>query len=528
MSSLAALARLRATRSGHAEPLRQMRHHQLVDQPLVLIAFKMAGETVAPLACIVGTDRRHPTILTVPQPRNRTQRRDFYSSLASVVLPYIRQREGTVQQLPQHGDKPPRLRCADAPQIVVPNRATIGYLARIGRSTRFPPRPQPTANAAESSSEPSVELLGRWFTFFADRAEYPGSSLLLPLTHQLSAHWATGQSRLEDQNLASLLAWIDPPDQMTGAQAAQRAEDTVDHPPAGPATDPLFDQYELLPHARAYTRANATQDITAARRAADDIHKALASQLQPVWEQMWHGIALLRTIPRAPRCERRWQDDRDRFTALSTHIAEGGAPQPARDKAVDAARRLARLERAQKVLEDEQALDDAFVLAERRTTGAAFAGTVVERDPLRQDVRKTRRRVLRPRFTIATQDPPPLVRDQDYVEWSRPDKRVHVRVRAVTPDPPATHLITIEVVSGMGTINNPAPGSVPELGEQVCYTAWPSQWGSPEFPTRDQTPWTHGGPPEALAPPSQPDSDHDTEPDDAPAAEPVTDESLEP
>ncbi|WP_329243124.1 hypothetical protein OG417_45350 [Actinoallomurus sp. NBC_01490] len=524
MSSLTALARLRAARSGYAEPLRQMRHHHLVDEPLILVAFKMAGEAVAPLACMVGTNRHRPTVLSVPQPRNRDQRRDFYLRLAEVVLPYIRQRESTAQQLPEREGKPPRLRCADAPQIIVANRATIDYLARIGRSTRFPPRPQPGA----PDPEPTVELLGRWLTFFADRAEYPGSSLLLPLTQQLSAHWATGQSRLEDENLASLLAWIDPPDGMTGAQAARRAEDPVDNPPAGPVTDPLFDRYELLPHMRAYTRANAVHDITAARQAADDIHKALASQLRHVWDLMWQGVALLRTIPRAPRCERRWQDDRDRFTGLSTHIADGGAPQPARDKAVDAARRLARLEQAQKILEDEQALDDTFVLAERRTTGAAFAGTVVERNPLRQDLSKKGRRVLRPRFTIVTQDPPPLVRDQDYVEWSRPDKRVHVRVCAVTPDPPAAHLITLEVVSGMGSVNNPRPGSVPEMNEQVCYTPWPSQWGAVEFPSREQTPWTHGGPPDALALPDQAEPDHDTEPDDDPTLEPTTDESPQP
>ncbi|MFL6052786.1 MAG: hypothetical protein ACJ72W_07715 [Actinoallomurus sp.] len=523
MSSLTALARLRAARQGRAEPLRQMRHYHLVDEPLVIVAVKMAGEAAAPLACMVGTDRRHPVTLTVPQPRSRDLRQDFYCRLAAVVLPYIRQREITLQQLPARGDKPPRQRCADAPQIIVPNQATIEYLERIGRSIRFQPQAPPAAPAPD----PAVALLGRWLTFFADRAEYPGSSLLLPLTRQLAAYWATGQSQLEDENLAALLAWIDPPSGLTGAEAALLAEDPLEHPRAGPATDPLFDRYELLPKMRAYVRAHTAHDGAAVERATADIHAALAGQLSPTWDKVWEGLDLLRTIPQAPRCDRRWQDDRDRFTSHSQHVADGGAPQPVRDKAVDAARRLARLEQAQNMFDDEQALDDEFVLAERRTTGAAIGGVVVERNPGRQDTSAKGRPILRPRFIVRTEDPPPLVRDQDLVEWSRPDKKVRVRVRACISEGTDAHLITLEVVSGMGTIKQPTPGSVPELGDHVCYTPWPSQWGAPDFPSREQTPWTHGGPPVAQASADRAEADHDIEPDDHAVPDPVAGEGQE-
>lgn len=501
MSSLTALARLRADRQGHAEPLRQMRHHHLVDEPLILVMLKLAGEAAAPLACMVGTDRRQPVRLMVTQPRNRDQRQAFYSQLAAVVLPYIRQRENTLQQMPAHAGKPGRLRCADTSQIIVPNQGTVDYLRLAGRSIRFQPQPG-TANP-----DPTVGLLGRWLTFFADRAEYPGSSLLLPLTSQLAAHWATGQSQLEDGNLAALLAWIDPPPGLTGAQAALLAENPVSYPPAGPETDPTLDSLELEPKMRAHRQATTAQDHAAAERAAEQLHTALAEQLQPTWDQVFDGLAFLRAIPQAARCARRWDDDRDRFTSHSQHITDGGAPQPVHDRAVDAARRLARLEQAQNMFEDEQALDDPFVLAERRTTGAAFAGVVVERDPDRQVTSAKGRRLLRPRFTVRTQDPPPHGRDQDLANPLRPGKMV--RVRAVTPDGPDVHLIVLEITSGMGTIKKPAVGSVPELGEQVCYTPWPSQWGSSDFPSREQTPWTHGGPPLSQAPADPADRDDD-------------------
>lgn len=502
MSSLAALARLRADRQGHAEPLRRVRHYHLADEPLILVMLKMAGEAVAPLACMVGTERRHPVTLTVTQPRDRDQRQIFYSQLAGVVLPYIRRRENTLQQLPARAGKPGRQRCADAPQIIVANQATIDYLRLVGRSIRFQRQP------GTPNPDPAVGLLGRWLTFFADRTEYPGSSLLLPLTGQLAAHWATGQSQLEDGNLAALLAWIDPPPGLTGAQAALLAENPVNYPPAGPDTDPTFDSVDLVPKMRAHRQALTAQDHPAAQRAAADLRTALAEQLQPTWNQVWDGLALLRTIPRANRCARRWDEDRDRFTGHSQHIADGGAPQPVHDKAVDAARRLARLEQAQNMFEDEQALDDPFVLAERRTTGAAFAGVVLERDPDRQVLSAKGKRLLRPRFTVRTQDPPPHARDQDLANPLRPGKMV--RVRSVNPDGQDAHLIVLEVTSGMGTIGRPAVDSVPDLGEQVCYTPWPSQWGSPDFPSREQTPWTHGGPPSSQAPADPAERDEDS------------------
>ena len=49
------------------------------------------------------------------------------------------------------------------------------------------------------------------------------------------------QAVTSQTHLAALLAWIDPPDGLTGAEAAARAEDPVAWPPAGPLTDPTFD-----------------------------------------------------------------------------------------------------------------------------------------------------------------------------------------------------------------------------------------------------------------------------------------------
>ena len=222
-----------------------------------------------------------------------------------------------------------------------------------------------------------MPTLGKWLTFFADRADQPGSALLADLTSMLAEHWATGQSPLEDASLAAQLAWIDPPPGMTGLQAALATEDPLRCPPAGPATDPGFDQAILEPLIRNYDRAAQAGSQAGTDRAAAEITTALQGQLEPTWETIWHAIALLRALPETAGASRRWAADRDSFTSFSSYLADGGLPQPRRDHAATAAARLDRLERAQAAYDAERALEDPFILAELRTTGEAFAGEVV-------------------------------------------------------------------------------------------------------------------------------------------------------
>ena len=170
---------------------------------------------------------------------------------------------------------------------------------------------------------------------------------------------------------------------MTGLQAALAAEDPLRCPPAGPATDPGFDQAILEPLIRNYDRATQAGSQAGTDRAAAEITTALRGQLDPTWQSAWNAIALLSALPETARADRRWADDRDSFTSFSSYLADGGLPQPRRDRAVTAAARLDRLERAQAAFDAQRALEDPFVLAELRTAGEAFAGNVVSAEPSR-------------------------------------------------------------------------------------------------------------------------------------------------
>ena len=182
---------------------------------MVFIPLKLAGEAAAPLAGHGGHRPPDPRLLVVPQPRNRDLRFAFAADLAEVFLPYIEGFEKTTETVERKTGEPYE-RCSGRAADPRAEPPGVSFTGMLGRSTRFrrADGPYPV--------HPSVPLLGRWLTYFADRAEQPGSSLLLAPTEALGRHWATGQSGLEDANLAALLGWIDPPAGMSDGVRPRR------------------------------------------------------------------------------------------------------------------------------------------------------------------------------------------------------------------------------------------------------------------------------------------------------------------
>lgn len=482
MTLLTSLARALAAERGRAQLIRTVRHAHLSARPLVFIPLELAGEANAPLAAMVGDDPGEPRLLTVSEPRDRTQRFAWAADLAAIVLPYIDgfADAGTGADDVYH----------DAPQLLVPNPAGVGFTRMLGRSTRF------RQTQGEYAVPEGVPLLGRWLTFFAERSEVPASCLLLSMTDALTAHWATGQSAVEDGHLAALLAWIDPPPGVSGADAALETEDPRLWPPAGPATHPDFDNDILQARISAVRAAAAAADEATSNRARAELAAALRSQLEPTWSLMWRAVELLRALPEAGYLAKRWESDRWHFTNHVRWLADGGAPQARRDNAVRAAQRLNSLERDQQWIDVKSAFEDPLVMAEQRMSGEAFAGEVVDVRADRTDDSGKRSRP-RPWVTVSTPDTVLVEIGKKVKATARPGQDAIVRV--IEPHGDRT-LVTVELTSGMGRGKVPQPGSVPERGEFVCYTTLTGDFQpSPKWPEKDDTPWTHGGPPREYA-----------------------------
>ncbi|WP_431982355.1 hypothetical protein [Streptomyces qinglanensis] len=494
MSLLSALARMEAAASDHARPVATVRHRHLAERPLVLVPLTTAGENGAPLGVMLGTERAAPEVFTVAQPRDRGLRFAFLGRLAEAMLPHLESCQDEVELVERKEADPETGKrvtveaelCADAPQVLVPTGPGVDFVRLLGRSMRFR-RTAEEDPEAQHPAPPRVPLLGRWLTHYGERARVPGSSLLLPMTGLLSRHWATGQSQLEDQHLGALLAWLAPPDGLGGAEAALRAELGRDErgqllvPPAGPATDPAFDNELLAPALARHDRG--------VPGAAQEVHDLVAGQLRPTWEAMWQGVDLLRTLPGAGHLPDRWRRDRQSYTHHRDRLRAGEPPQPRRDDAVTAARKLAMREQRQAELDAQEALDDPLVMAARRLAGEAFLAEVLEVEMAYSD---GKRPSPRPLVTVHTQDVP-LLSDGDKLHRRLP---AGAQQRAELAELAGPGEYVLRLVSGMGRGKEPAPGTVPEKGDLMCWTVFEhAPRGGPGLPEPEETPWTHGGPP---------------------------------
>jgi hypothetical protein len=471
MSSITAYARALAVEAGTAQPIATVAHLHLSARPLVFVPLTLAGEANAPLAALIGTSRSDPELLVVPQPRDRTLRFSFAASLASVILGYLEQFAWT--PAPDGGSAG----AEDGPQLLVPNPGGVSFTRLLGRSTRF------RRTEGDYPVDASVPLLGRWLTWFAERAEQPGSATLVALTDALALHWATGQSALEDLNLAAQLGWISPPPGLTGPEAARAAEDPQRWPPAGPATDPVFDNEVLTP-------LIADGDLAA-------LEKALRFQLEPTWKLMWEAIELLRALPPGASVAGRWASDCSAFASYAQYLADGGFPQGRRDGAVAAARRLAQLERAQLAYDVARSFDDPLVMADYRISGEAFHGTVVSVQPDRRVPNDRGNLVTRPLVGLRPSDPVRLVPGTPVGTPQKPGQGGSIY--RVEPDQ-----VVVELDKGFGRAKIPPPGVLPCVGDVLTYTSVLSSGiRGPALPGADETPWTHGGPPQPYVPTDQ-------------------------
>jgi hypothetical protein len=460
MNALHTHQALVAATERRAVPKATRRHVHLSPEPLVLVGYHLAGDLGAPLGMLWGSSRDHePHCMIVPEPRNRDLR---FAALAEFAGPFL-------DHLSAFEDRDEVGMCLDAPQLVVPNTATADWLGGIvGRFTRN------LRTDGDSPAPPSVPLAGKHLSFFADLM--PGSSRVVAATAALATHWQTGQLPSEDLNLAALLGWIDPPAGMDGPQAARAGELS---PPAGPDSDPNWDANVLARHIADWHAAADEASRSAVRL---EIEREIREQLTAAWEDCWHALDLLDSLPAADHVASRWQSDRRDWTGHCNRVAEDRAffrniPTP-----VQGATRLRILEECTENLQREMGWDDPLMMAAVVASGEALAGRVVAVDPDRRRMNSNGRPVRRPLITI-----------EPAIEFTRPagttlflSTSPGVKLEVLASD--LSGLIQAEVVKGANT--NATIGLLPSLGDEVVL----SPFGKPEFYQRskvEDVPWTH-------------------------------------
>jgi hypothetical protein len=250
---LSDFARLRAVNEGRALPIAGCRRVERSDVAVVLCPLSMAGEDSATHTIAVGElGDPEPTLLTIPDPRNRERQQELFIALAELLLP--------------HAEKAVELSVPF--QVWVSSPAVVGHLFRMQDRMRFTVPEHRDARATQ---------LGLLFRSLHMRHSHRGQQALMVAADVLGDHYASGQEPGEDAHLGAQLAWHEG-----NPTTVQKRVMAAEQQPMGVATDPQEDR-ELERRLRAFHAARIGSEQgshTAEELAAREAD--LAAHLEPV------------------------------------------------------------------------------------------------------------------------------------------------------------------------------------------------------------------------------------------------------
>ncbi|SFL37443.1 hypothetical protein [Geodermatophilus ruber] len=469
MTVFDAYLKVRAAAEDRALPRASMCHRHLSDEPLVIVTYKLAGDPASPVGVLVGTDREDPHFFCAPEPRNRDLRFGLINPFAEIVLQYLNGYE------PIEGD-PGAMTERPCPQLVVPNTATAQFLEVLGRSIRHP--------GPAGLIPPTTVQAGRHLAWFGGQSEHPGQALVLPMTDLLCQHWTTGQSALEDELLAAVLAWVTPGPE--GAAAAAIAAE--DGPTAGPASSPQWDKRHLDPAISDFNTArNGSTDPSVVDPLAEEVRAVVRTALEAAWTDTWTALDLLRGLPPAAHAtarrgrdveawERWWRRSTGDDVRLRNTLSDREAIWLLAEREADTELVLA-----------QECADDPLRFVAQEVDGTGVRGDVDYAEPDRRIVPPGRsNRVLRPLIRLRLAHENHRVVAGDSLCWTERDGGVSM---TVLDRDDAT--MTLEITSGVNRSRGVAPDLPTQLGRTVRLTSLSLKKGpvKPLHSLRET--WTH-------------------------------------
>lgn len=469
MSLIDLIQAAEAARAGAAVRRTAYRHVHLADRPLVVVAYNLSGEAAAPLGIMYGTDPdpSQAALAVSAEPRNRDSRfgaiNSFAADFVEFVNPFLR-----LTTVPTKNNGFRQL-ATDAPQVVVPNRATRSYLgARLGRSLRY-------LGLGDTHDVPEgTQWAGSHLSWLAEHSNLPGQSVFLAMTESLTRHFATGQSALEDENLATLLAWIDgvPGDLLT---ELERLENRA----YGPVPNPRWEA-TLEPFVKAYSDALRADDRQRAQAAFDRVESDVRAELAAAYSATHRAVDVLRRIEPAASVATRWADDVSEWSIHARRCAQGIPRFARRHDPIRAAKSLQRWSSAADELETQQAFDDPLIMAHLDATGRCVTGEVVAVDLDHKEVKPGNKRRSRvPLIELSLTAPTRLLAGES-VRWVE-EKKVKAVLRHVDGDA-ATFAVTAQATTldDVGLF----------VGAETMFVGV-DPWEGPDPWAPDEVPWTH-------------------------------------
>jgi hypothetical protein len=469
MNQLEAVLAAMAHGEGRALRTAQYRHRRLVEAPLTVVLWQLGSEPFSAAALGYGQAPADLSMVVAGDPRNRDLAFAALMKFAAWFVPRFEQPSATRVEV-AHGNWTEEL-SAGLPQILVPNRATVELIGRLGRRLAY------LRTDGDQPAPPALVRLGQHLQFVGRHGDLPGQQLIVPIGQLLADHWATPQTDFERASLEALDAFVDPPAGVSGFEAAAAAELFASGPsPSGE------DDTALEPLMTAFNDVRARRsDPRVVEPLLGPILDHYRSLIERSWQRTWRAVERERAYLEAPSVQRRWDEDRRQYTRHMDWTAQDGRRRT-RQTARQAIDTMHRLEEAKARLIAEEALDDPVRMIPWLLDGKAVEGPVVRVEPNHTEVANIRA-VRRPLVTIRSDSDRGMPAGKDLWLTTAPGGTAW-QVHASAPSPDGGSLVTMKLMTGSQTV-------LPVLGSTICFSIHKTGWrfstrlaGTPPWPLR--------------------------------------------
>lgn len=443
------VAKMIAWSEGRAVPNATQRSVAVRDDAWALSTIALAGHDHTVHAVALGPLGAEPDVRVLVEPRPWASLREMLHWIAARLVPWFD--DCTQREV--------------FPQLWVPSEGVAEHLELLADLHRF-------------SSDDTLRALGRCLAHLTERRPVEGQQSLVVATDALARHWVTGQSPEDDRHLGKQLAWIDPSEGVTLADALAAAEGTL----AGNKTDPELDREVIHPALESLAEARHKGSSGDPRQ-----ERAVRDALDPLVRATWSETAraarvLAGGVPPMPSLGEMVLREREVFAHWCAGN-EKAIPMPLRDGPKAAAFRLVTREDAIEQLDAARVHEDAVAQARATAEGRVVEGTV------RDLVVAKDGRATRVEFALTTTQALLRVRPGDSLCWLD-DPRMEVAVSSVVRAGGHTTL-RVRMTAGMRALPAPREGEMRLWGPKPPSWRWLLLQRKQMKARLAVMPWTH-------------------------------------
>lgn len=276
--SIETIRRIHAWHDGKPVPRGEVLNvHVADDDDILIVSFVRMGGESRPWGIAYGTPTDAPTVVTVPEARNRTLVGDMMVEVAPSLLEFFRHPEFST-------DGPAAAMTQPLRQLWVPGHTHLEMFHYIAAAYA---RSQWERNDIET-----LRALGNLANCVFLESQRPGQQSLISATEALRRSYIFPTSPVRQGHLGHLLAWFG---KGKTREARFHAARVAEKSSVATVLQPDIERQLLQPHLTRWNEATATGNLEQARVEHNALHHHLEQELVRRWELTKQTIDLLRT-----------------------------------------------------------------------------------------------------------------------------------------------------------------------------------------------------------------------------------------